>query len=194
VTMLRTVAARWLATSIVAAQAGQPASSRTRTRALADTPRRSAAIPNARTKVEPEVDGPASRGDPADEHSAREEPALALGDEAIGRLELAPLDRPRRGPGHGVGPVGAVRHRGRLAGADREPPGVVATAEPPERRRIVAARHAPVDRTIGGHPGSRAGVTDQAVVADRDPTSVHRRVGRGRHRQLLPRNSPSTAP
>ena len=80
--------------------------------------------------------GSPAGGEPADEHGAGQEPAFDLGDETVGELELAALDGPGRGQGHGVGPVGAVRRPGRpRRGRSR-------TSRPRRRR--------PADRTGAG--------------------------------------------
>ena len=142
--------------------------------------------------MEPGAHGASAGGEPAHEHGAGQEPAFDLGDEAVGELELAAVDRPRRDQRGGVGPVGAAATLGVLGGAEREPAGLVAADETAEQGRVVEARDAPpVDRTVGRHERGRAGVADQAVVADRHRRAVT--VGGADH-QLLPRNSPSTAP
>ena len=144
-----------------------------RTRPAGDAPGGLAVVPEAGREVEPGAHRPPAGGEPADEHGAGQEPAFDLGDETVGELELAAVDRPGRGQRHRVGPVGAARQPGVLAGADREPAGLVAADQPAEQGRVVEARHAPpVDRTVGRHERGRAGVTDQAVVADRHRRAV----------------------
>ena len=102
-------------------------------------------------------------------------------------FELGPVEGPRRGQRDRAGPVGAAHRPCVLDRVDREPAGVVATHEAAEQRRVVEAWDAPpVDRAIGRHQRGRAGVTDHAVVADRDAGATHGHA--------LPRNKPSTAP
>ena len=157
-----------------------------------DAPGRLTVVPEAWREVEPGAHRPPAGGQPADEHGSRQEPAFDLGDETVGELELATLDRPCRHQGHRVVPIGAGGQAGVLAGTERERAGLIAADQPTEQRRVVEARHTPpVDRAVGRHERGGASVADQAVVADRNATAV---LPRGGAHQLLPRNNPSTAP